>query len=59
MAVCVLKIYKDTVMSRIKNLKKKQSPIRIASHQLEENRERRKKCLKSERNIPKKMLLSS
>lgn len=54
--VCVQfanKINKDTVMSKIKTLKDKKSPIRVASHQPEQIRETRKK-LRNSKEIPSK-----
>ena len=54
------KASKDAVMSGIKTLKEKKSPIRIANHQPEEIRERRKKLFEiqkkySEKNIATKL----
>lgn len=61
--VCVQfanKINKDTVMSKIKTLKDKISPIRVASHQPEQIRETRKKLFEIQKkyqakNIDKKL----
>ena len=57
--VCVQfanKINKDTVMSKIKTLKHKKSPIRVASHQPEQIRETRKKLFEIQKKYKTKKI---
>ena len=55
--VCVQfanKMYKDIVMSQVSVLKEKKSKLRIASHQPEEVREKRKKLYEIQKNYSAK-----